>query len=95
MTAADPVAVNEGGSATYTVVLDTQPIANVVIYPSSVLGNAAFTAQPASLTFTPDNWQTAQTVTVSAAQDDNTDNEHGWSSATGSAQPPSPHTPGS
>ena len=64
----DPVAVNEGGSATYTVVLDGQPTANVVIAMSS--DNADVTAQPASLTFTPDNWQTAQTVTVRAAQDD-------------------------
>ncbi|MYC06806.1 MAG: hypothetical protein F4X57_06510 [Chloroflexi bacterium] len=67
VTAADPVAVNEGGSATYSVVLDGQPTANVVIAMNS--DNADVTAQPASLTFTTGNWQTAQTVTVRAAHD--------------------------
>ena len=64
--------VDEGGSANYTVVLDAQPVSNVVIYVSD--GNGV-TVQPSSLTFTPDNWQTAQTVTVSGAQDNDTDDE--------------------
>ena len=68
VTAADPVAVNEGGSATYTVVLDGEPTADVVVQTAS--DNADVTTQPASLTFTPDNWQTAQTVSVNAAHDD-------------------------
>ena len=68
VTAADPVSVNEGDSATYTVVLDFMPTANVVITMSS--NNGDVTTQPASLTFTTGNWQTAQTVTVSAGQDD-------------------------
>ena len=68
-------------------VLDTQPIADVDIYPFAYGG---VTAQPSILTFTPDNWQTAQTVTVSAAQDDDTENEqviinHGISAAAESA----------
>ena len=67
--AANPVSVNEGGSAaTYTVVLDGQPSGNVVITPSS--SNGDVTTQPASLTFTVDNWDTAQTVTVRASRDD-------------------------
>ena len=66
--AADPVAVAEGGSATYTVVLDAEPTADVTIAITS--DNADVTVQPASLAFTPGNWQTAQTVTVSAARDD-------------------------
>ena len=66
--AAIPVALNEGGSATYTVVLDGQPTGDVTITASS--DNPDVTAQPATLTFTVDNWQTPQTVTVSAAQDD-------------------------
>ena len=57
VTAAAPVAINEGGSATYTVVLDAEPTgSNVVIAMSS--DNADVTTQPASLTFTPGNWQT-------------------------------------
>ena len=67
VTADDPVPVAEGGSATYTVVLDGRPAGDVVIAVSS--NNADVTTEPASLTFTPDNWQTAQTVTVSAAHD--------------------------
>ncbi len=65
--AADPVPVDEGGEASYTVVLDGRPAGNVTIAVSS--DNADVTTEPASLTFTPDNWQTAQTVTVSAAHD--------------------------
>ena len=81
------LSLEEGGSATYTVVLDTQPIADVLIYPFFY---GVVTAQPDILAFTPDNWHTPQTVTVSAAQDDDTDNEqvvinHGTSAAAESA----------
>ncbi len=65
--------MNEGGSGTYTVALDTQPIADVGI---AVLSNGV-TVQPTSLTFTSDNWQTPQTVTVSAGQDEDTADEVG------------------
>ena len=73
VTAADPVAVNEGGTAAYTVVLDGEPTANVVITMSS--DNGDVTTQPTSLTFTTNNWQTAQTVTVRAAHDDDADSD--------------------
>ncbi len=81
------LSLEEGNTATYTVVLDTQPIADVDIYPFAYGG---VTAQPGILTFTADNWQTPQTVTVSAAQDENTENEqvvinHGISAAAESA----------
>ncbi len=74
VTAADPVSVTEGGaSASYTVVLDGQPSGNVVIATSS--SNGDVTAQPASLTFTRDNWDTAQTVSVRAGHDDDAVND--------------------
>ena len=60
--------IKEGGSDTYTVVLDTQPSANVKV----TVGGASetdLTVSPSSLTFTTENWNTAQTVTVSAAED--------------------------
>ena len=81
------LSINEGGTATYTVVLDTQPIADVEIYP---FAHSGVTAEPDILTFTPDNWDKPQTVTVSAAQDENTKNEevtivHGISAAAESA----------
>ncbi len=65
--------VREGGEATYQVSLDTQPLGDVSIFVAShnVSGNADVTVEPASLTFTPDNWQ-SQTVTVRANQDGDT-----------------------
>ncbi len=65
--------VAEGGSATYTVVLDVQPTSDVVITVSS--DNSDVTATPAKLTFTTANWDTAQTVTVRAAQDSDAVND--------------------
>ena len=60
--------VAEGGSATYTVVLDVQPTSDVVIGVTAS-GNTDVTVSPATLTFTTANWDTAQTVTVAAAED--------------------------
>ena len=64
--------VNEGGTTgnTYTVVLDTQPTATVTVTIVDPTDNTDVTANPASLTFSTSNWATAQTVTVSAAEDD-------------------------
>ena len=58
----------------YTVVLDTQPTADVTV---TVAGHAGtdLTPNPSSLTFTPQNWETAQTVTVTAADDADTTND--------------------
>ena len=64
--------VNEGGANTYTVVLDTQPKRTVTVTIVDPTDNADVTANPASLRFTPGNWATAQTVTVSAGPDDDT-----------------------
>ena len=62
--------VTEGGaSESYTVVLSSQPTAVVTV---EVTGHAStdLTVRPESLTFTADNWSVAQTVEVSAAEDD-------------------------
>ena len=58
----------------YTVVLDSQPTATVTV---TVAGHAGtdVTPSPTSLTFTPTNWGTAQTVTVTAGDDADTANE--------------------
>ena len=61
--------VTEGATATYTVALNTQPSADVTVTISSSDSNK-LSADPISLTFTNQNWNTAQTVTVTAAQDD-------------------------
>ena len=60
--------VTEGSTGTYTVVLDSQPTANVTVTPSRT-GSSDVTFSPATLTFTALNWNTVQPVTVTAAQD--------------------------
>ncbi len=57
-----------GGTATFTVVLDSPPSANVTIGLSSN-DLTEGTVSPASVTFTPGNWSTAQTVTVTGVND--------------------------
>ena len=61
--------VDEGGSGTYTVVLNTLPTGDVMVAITDPADNTDVTANPASLTFSTSNWNTAQTVTVSAAED--------------------------
>src|SRR5207237_554872 len=57
-----------GGTATFTVVLNSQPAANVTIGLSSS-NTAEGTVGPASLTFTSANWNTVQTVTATGVND--------------------------
>ena len=66
---AGSTAVNESGTTdTFTVVLTGQPANDVVIdVSSSDTGEA--TVNPASLTFTNGNWDSAQTVTVTGVDD--------------------------
>ena len=57
-----------GRTDTYTMVLDTMPSASVEIAIESG-DRRAVTVSPATLTFTPANWNTAQTVTVIGVDD--------------------------
>jgi phosphoribosylformimino-5-aminoimidazole carboxamide ribonucleotide (ProFAR) isomerase len=57
-----------GGTATFTVVLASQPTADVSIGLSSS-DTTEGTVSPASLTFTTVNWSTTQTVTVTGVDD--------------------------
>ena len=66
--------VNEGTMGTYTVVLDSQPTANVMVTPSRT-GSTDVTFSPPTLTFTALNWNTVQPVTVTAAQDNDAVND--------------------
>ena len=70
----DELEIDEGDSGTYTVVLDTEPTASVTVTPSRSSGDTDVTVSGA-LTFTTSNWSSAQTVTVSAAQDDDPDDD--------------------
>ncbi len=62
--------VDEGGDETYTVVLDSEPTADVAVTVTTDLADTDLSLDKTSLTFTADNWNTAQTVTVSAAGDE-------------------------
>ena len=64
----------EGGSSTYTVVLESQPTGQVTVTPSRA-GSEDVTVSPPALTFTSTTWSTAQTVTVEAAEDDDAETD--------------------
>ena len=61
--------IEEGDFDTYTVVLDTEPTGDVAVAIGGVTGTE-LTLDKTTLTFTSDNWDTAQTVKVTAGQDD-------------------------
>ena len=66
-----PLPVEEGGTAAYTVVLDSEPTDNVTVTPQLAgISDADLAVSPA-LTFTSDNWDRPQTVTVTASSDGN------------------------
>lgn len=73
ITSASSLAVAEGGSASFTAKLSSAPTANVTVSTTRTSGDTDLSVTSgASLTFTPANWNTAQTVTLSAAQDADT-----------------------
>lgn len=73
-----------GGTATFTVRLQSQPTANVTI-PLSSNNTAEGTVSPASLTFTSQNWNVAQTVTVRGVDDFRVDGNRPYTIVTGAA----------
>ena len=60
--------IYEGQSGAYTVALASQPAADVTVDIGQRPPGRA-TVSPASLTFTADNWNTPQTVTITSAED--------------------------
>ena len=64
------------GEVTYTIVLESQPTADVIVTPTVTGDDHAITVTPATLTFTADNpaaethWNKQQTITVSGVNDD-------------------------
>ena len=76
-----PDTTEAGGTATFTVVLNTQPTANVTIALSSS-DTTEGTVAAASLTFTTANWNMPQTVTVTGVDEP-------WTTATS----PTPSSP--
>ena len=68
----DELTLTEGGSNTYTVVLDSQPTATTTV---TVIGAGSVSPTSSELTFATSNWNEPQTVTLKAAHDDGTDDE--------------------
>ncbi len=67
------LSVTEGGSGAYTVVLDALPGGEVTITPGIAPDGHDLTLTPGgALTFTAANWNSAQTITVAAAEDGDT-----------------------
>ena len=67
------VSVDEGGTATFTVRLDSEPTADVVIQVDGLADKVR--SSSGRLTFTPQNWSTPQTMTVTGKEDDDYDDE--------------------
>ncbi|MFI5937683.1 glycoside hydrolase family 48 protein [Actinoplanes sp. NPDC051494] len=63
---ATSLTVSPGKTATFKVALSRAPTASTTVAVARTAGATTVTAAPASLTFTTANWNTAQTVTVSA-----------------------------
>jgi hypothetical protein len=87
----------DGGTATFTVVLDTQPILSGSTSPGeskawggvmielSSSNPAEGTVDPTALVFTPENWDEPQTVTVTGVDDDILDGDIGYTIVTAAA----------
>ena len=71
------VTVAEGSTNTYTLVLGTQPTGDVLVTIIDPTDNDVIETDPASLTFTADNWNSPQTVTVRALPDDDANDDTG------------------
>ena len=67
--------IGEGSSGTYTIVLDSQPTADVTVTINDPSGNTDVTADPADLTFSSSDWSSEKTVTVDAAHDTDAEDE--------------------
>ncbi len=76
-------------SETFTIVLDSAPIANVTI-PLSSSDTSEGVVLPTSVTFTPSNWNVPQTVTVTGVNDSIADGNITFSIVTGAAQSTDP-----
>nr|WP_203784381.1 glycoside hydrolase family 48 protein [Actinoplanes rishiriensis] len=63
---ATSLTVAPGASSSFKLALSSAPSANVTVAVARSAGATTLSATPASLTFTPSNWNTQQTVTVAA-----------------------------
>ena len=70
-------ATEAGGTATFTVALQTEPTAAVTVAVTS-LDASEGTVSPSALVFTTSTWETAQTVTVTGVDDAVDDGDVDW-----------------
>ncbi len=70
----ESVTITEGGSGSFTVKLATEPAATVIVAISGH-ANTDLMLDTESLEFTTSNWGTVQTVTVSAGEDDDAEDD--------------------
>ena len=90
-----PLAVPEGASADFTLALATRPLAAVTVAIARADGgDTDLTVSPAALTFTTATWKTAQTVTASAAADDDAKNGEAEFTLTLTGDDPNPRYTG-
>ena len=68
-----PLAITEGTNTSYGLILDTQPTQNVIVHPSITYPRTntplIVTLYPSILTFTSSNWNTPQSIILSASGD--------------------------
>jgi len=65
-----PININEGDSATISVVLNSQPTSSVTIDVSAAVDwNSRASLLPTSVTFTTSSWETAQDITITTVHD--------------------------
>ena len=78
------------GEDTFTIVLDSEPTADVSIsLTSSNTGEG--TVSPANVTFTSENWNAARTITVTGVDDNVDDGDIGYTITTGNATSSDPN----
>ena len=87
------VTSEDGGTDTFTVVLTGKPSANVTISLASS-DTSEGTVSAAKLTFTPDNWDVEQTVTVRGVNDSAIDGDQDYTIYTGSTVSSDPYYSG-
>ena len=81
----------DGDTATFTIVLDTEPTDDVTITLTSDDLTESDTFSPTTLTFTPLNWSDAQTVTVTGKDDDIVDGDINYNIETSTASSTDPN----
>jgi hypothetical protein len=82
-----------GGTATFTVVLESEPTADVTVTVQSD-NTTEGTVSPTSLMFTAADWDQPQTVTVTGANDDLSDGDITYTIGTGAAVSADPNYSG-